>query len=332
METQIDYLSECKSSALYRCFLDHLPTKQLHNYIPLFVRHFEPIRLDVKRVLEIGVEAGTSLRMWADYFPNAEVVGFDIDPRCKIHETDRIKVTVGDQTKKKDLLEIPGYFDVIIDDGLHTQKSQIETFYILYREKMNRRGIYVVEDCEKRYQTIKYFKDLSNLINWWPETVHPSDWPKLNDLKPYLEEMGEQEAVENSDDAPPETERLSELQRFYVRHTIGVSIYRHIVFIDRGNNPEDGTAYFRLNEQELVNQIGRDRQEFLDLPSPEPEVGTGTGVSAVAVSGSHDAEFETRARDNASSTTDSGATDGDTERAKIGRSGFLERIGFSRRT
>ena len=59
----IDYISEKKSSQLYADILKHRPTKQLHNYNPLFVRHFEAVRLDVRRVLEIGVEAGTSLRM-----------------------------------------------------------------------------------------------------------------------------------------------------------------------------------------------------------------------------------------------------------------------------
>ncbi|MEM7045707.1 MAG: class I SAM-dependent methyltransferase, partial [Pseudomonadota bacterium] len=257
MDKVVDYLTESKSSELYKCFLEHRPTKQLHNYIPLFVRHFEPVRLDVTRVLEIGVEAGTSLRMWADYFPNAEIVGFDIDPRCKIHETDRIKVIIGDQTKEDDLRRMPGAFDIIIDDGLHTQKAQMETFAFLYREKMSRRGIYVVEDCEKRVQTINYFKNLANMINWWPDDVHPSDWPKLNDLEAYLQ----------TDSASPEAGD----DRFYVRHTVGVSIYRHIIFVDRGDNPEDGTAHFRLNEKELCQKIGADRKEFLDLPGARPE-------------------------------------------------------------
>lgn len=247
MSEMIDYVSEAKGSQLYADFLNHLPTKQLHNYVPLFVRHFEPCRMTVQRVLEIGVEAGTSLRMWRDYFPNAEIWGFDIDPRCKSQESDRIKVVIGDQTKEMDLNTLPGNFDIVIDDGLHTQDAQIKTFLFIFREKMAERGIYVVEDCEKRFRTIDFFKNLGNLINWWPEDVLPRDWPKLNDLTQHL-------AASN----------LSRQDQFLIRYTLGVSIYRHIIFVDRGRNPEDGTASFRLNEPNLVADVGRVRQQFLD--------------------------------------------------------------------
>ena len=90
MLEMIDYVNEAKGSRLYADFLNHLPTKQLHNYVPLFVRHFEPCRTTVRRVLEIGVEAGTSLRMWRDYFPNAEIWGFDID-----HDQRNAKRSIG---------------------------------------------------------------------------------------------------------------------------------------------------------------------------------------------------------------------------------------------
>ena len=65
-------------------------------------RYFERYRLKKIKVLEVGVEAGTSLRMWKEYFPNAEIHGFDIDEACKIHEKDRIRVHIGDQRSKED--------------------------------------------------------------------------------------------------------------------------------------------------------------------------------------------------------------------------------------
>ena len=47
-------------------FLDHYEEK------------FESIRNDITKVLEIGVETGRSHRMWLEYFPNANIYGFDI--------------------------------------------------------------------------------------------------------------------------------------------------------------------------------------------------------------------------------------------------------------
>ena len=40
-------------------------------YIPYYEERFEPIRFDVKNILEIGVHTGQSHRMWLEYFPNA---------------------------------------------------------------------------------------------------------------------------------------------------------------------------------------------------------------------------------------------------------------------
>ena len=49
----------------------------LHHYLNFYERFLSPIRSDVKKVLEIGVLFGQSVKMWRDYFPNAQIVGFD---------------------------------------------------------------------------------------------------------------------------------------------------------------------------------------------------------------------------------------------------------------
>ena len=61
----------------------------VHGYTRLYETHFASRRPTVRRLLEIGVgginswhgyettEGGQSLRMWRDYFPNAEIVGID---------------------------------------------------------------------------------------------------------------------------------------------------------------------------------------------------------------------------------------------------------------
>ena len=131
---------------MFDIFLKHLPTKQGHNYNPVFERYFERYRLKKLKVLEVGVEAGTSLRMWKDYFPNAEIHGFDIDEACMVHEDERIRVHIGDQRSEADLMALPGDFDIIIDDGMHSIDSQINTFKILFQNKMKDQGIYAVED------------------------------------------------------------------------------------------------------------------------------------------------------------------------------------------
>ena len=226
-------------------FRKHLPTKQGHNYAPLYERHFSRVRLDARRVLEIGVQAGTSLRLWKDFFPNAKIYGFDIDPRSREHIEDRIEIVVGDQTDPADLNALPDGFDVIIDDGLHTAASQLATFRSLYRTKLGKRGIYVVEDIGEDgvgpTPVLTFFSRLSALLNFWPRSLSYAKWSSFDTADWFGKEIDE----------------LSDEDAYFVKNTLGVAIYRHIVFVDKGRNPEDGQAAFRTRHRDLWRATGQ---------------------------------------------------------------------------
>ena len=75
---------------------------------------------------------GASLRLWKEYFPNAEVYGADIDKRILLEE-DRIKTFYVDQTNAESVNSMwneieRDNFDIIIDDGLHTAEAAITLF------------------------------------------------------------------------------------------------------------------------------------------------------------------------------------------------------------
>src|SRR5438067_9360832 len=53
-----------------------------HNYTPTYHHMFGTRRLSVRNVLEIGVNYGPSLRMWEEYFPNADIYGLDSNTAC----------------------------------------------------------------------------------------------------------------------------------------------------------------------------------------------------------------------------------------------------------
>mgnify|MGYP000120825753 FL=1 len=101
------------------------PSKIQHNYLPLMDLHLSPTRLEVKKVLEIGVQTDRSVKMWEEYFPNAEIYGLDIDKSCKEYEKGRIKIIIGDQNSQACLEKLPNDFDIIIDDGSHIEKHVI---------------------------------------------------------------------------------------------------------------------------------------------------------------------------------------------------------------
>lgn len=117
-----------------------------HNYLKHYDRIFTPIRDQHLILLEIGVWEAASLRMWKEYFPNAEIVGIDIEDKSHYKE-DRITTMVRDQSNVDDLLDVTQTFDlnIIIDDGSHEAEHQILSFNTLF-PYLKPDGYYIIED------------------------------------------------------------------------------------------------------------------------------------------------------------------------------------------
>lgn len=120
------------------------------HYGRIYDLHFAHRATAVTRILEIGVDHGGSLQLWKQVFPNAQIVGLDINPACKAYEEDRISIVTGDQTDIK-LLTSLGEFDVVIDDGSHDRNHQSLSFNALWG---NTRMVYLIEDCHGPYPAI----------------------------------------------------------------------------------------------------------------------------------------------------------------------------------
>ncbi|MDC1169972.1 hypothetical protein OAT35_01210 [Candidatus Pelagibacter sp.] len=81
-------------------------------------------------VVEIGVKDGGSLFMWQKLFPNAKIIGIDLNIECKKFEKDGFFIEIGDQSSKKfwkNFFYKHQNVDIIIDDGGHTNIQQIIT-------------------------------------------------------------------------------------------------------------------------------------------------------------------------------------------------------------
>lgn len=140
-----------------------------HGYTPHYYSLFKDIRNSVKMIFEMGIgyykgiekadltydpglkrwyQRGASLKMWRDFFPNAQVVGADVQPATLFKEK-RIKTYLCDQTNEKqvrDLLKIIGKkIDIFIDDGSHNKDHQVllaETALPFLKKDV----IYIIED------------------------------------------------------------------------------------------------------------------------------------------------------------------------------------------
>lgn len=101
---------------------------------------------EFKKILEIGVFYGASLKMWSDYFPNANIIGCDIDDKTQ-YDTDRISTLKIDQGNRNDLTSLinDNKPDLIIDDGSHMICHQLLTIGVLF-PYLKSGGYYILED------------------------------------------------------------------------------------------------------------------------------------------------------------------------------------------
>ena len=133
----------------------------MHNYDVMYTKYLSRVRREVKKILEIGLGCnmaygpGASARLWRDYLPRATIFEAEYDAQCVkawSREISELNVTtlVGDQsdtaTLKKWIRDSGGEFDVIIDDGGHTNMQMYNSFIVLFSHALKPGGIYFIED------------------------------------------------------------------------------------------------------------------------------------------------------------------------------------------
>jgi SAM-dependent methyltransferase len=107
---------------------------------------FVPIADSVSNVLEIGIQYGPSIKLWRDFFPNAQIYGADIEKLVDFSNEERIITYYGNAYTKTFVNSLEdGKFDIVIDDGPHTYESMV-FFLQNYLSKVKPGGYLVVED------------------------------------------------------------------------------------------------------------------------------------------------------------------------------------------
>lgn len=148
-----------------------------HNYTPVYYEMFKDKRNSIKKVLEMGIgyyktmqqvavifdkglkrfyHRGASLKMWRDFFTNAQIYGADITPEALIGD-ERITTFLCDETKKEDIEDLVRQtgadIDIFIDDGSHRWRNQVflaKTILPL----LNKKVIYIIEDVRFPQQVV----------------------------------------------------------------------------------------------------------------------------------------------------------------------------------
>jgi 2-polyprenyl-3-methyl-5-hydroxy-6-metoxy-1,4-benzoquinol methylase len=117
---------------------------QLGYYDHFYEEHFKPYLNSPINILEIGIRGGGSIKIWKEYFhPDSNVYGGDIENFNPIDGTTCYKIDMYTQ-EALDLFE-DSYFDIVIDDGIHTYES-FQKVMDLYYSKIKPKGVMIIED------------------------------------------------------------------------------------------------------------------------------------------------------------------------------------------
>lgn len=122
-----------------------------HCYTEVYERliaNLSPNRQAELSIGEIGVACGASLRMWANYLPNAKIEGFDIRPECATLCQDLENVTISIVDPRNTHRQ--GQYDLLIDDGSHISED-IVTTVVHCQNWVKSGGFYVIEDLGCTY-------------------------------------------------------------------------------------------------------------------------------------------------------------------------------------
>lgn len=168
----------------------HGTDKVANEYLLIYETYIREIRTSAKKVLEIGIAGGASLRMWQDYFPNATIVGMDHNKDyCNIVQN-LIHCICGDATKPESWDRIRhsfgDNFDLMVDDGFHTTADILTAFRYAF-PLVRSGGLYVVEDVGTSYNPI-YQRDnhhvggIKNAVEFFKTFV---DDINQNEKSPY---------------------------------------------------------------------------------------------------------------------------------------------------
>lgn len=135
-----------------------------HNYTLFYHALFQGVRDSSIDVFELGIgsnspwiasnmgldgKPGASLRAWKAYFPSARIRAADVDHSI-LFEEERISTFYCDSLDVSSIRSMwsmcdINQFDIMIDDGLHTARSNIN-FFESSIHKLKQGGVYIIED------------------------------------------------------------------------------------------------------------------------------------------------------------------------------------------
>jgi len=148
-------------------------SRHCHPYTIFYDKLFSPKKHEALEIAEIGILEGASLRMWQEYFPSANLYGFEysrgyLDNFLRKFDNSRITLAPIDVTNKESIegafTSINKLYDIIIDDSTHQFEDQLRVIEQTHRF-LKPGGILIIEDIFKCYNEMDYIHRLGGILD-----------------------------------------------------------------------------------------------------------------------------------------------------------------------
>jgi predicted O-methyltransferase YrrM len=146
--------------------------RHCHPYTLFYDGIFKNKKDEPLKIAELGILHGASILMWKEYFPNAELYGFDYDSNLinnfkQRFNNDRVTLSNIDVTNKDSIVtafsKLNILFDIIIEDTTHKFEDQIKVIENTY-QYLKPGGILIIEDIFKSYNENAYIHRLTPIL------------------------------------------------------------------------------------------------------------------------------------------------------------------------
>jgi SAM-dependent methyltransferase len=144
-----------------------------HPYTSVYNFIFSSLRYQKIKLAEIGILDNMSMVCWREYFPKAELFGFEFNPKylqlgkeSELKNTTYDYIDVRSESSIINCLDKHGKFDIIIDDSTHIFEDQIRFCKIAYKY-LTEGGILIIEDIFRNKDEENYEQALSEISKYF---------------------------------------------------------------------------------------------------------------------------------------------------------------------
>lgn len=144
-----------------------------HPYTAVYNILFSNIRYNKLNIAELGVLDSSSMKCWREYFPNANLFGFDWDKDClekgkdlKLYNTKYNFIDVKNPESLNNVLSEYEKFDIISEDTSHLFEDQINVCKIAHKY-LKPGGTLIIEDISRDRSEEDYAKELADINEYY---------------------------------------------------------------------------------------------------------------------------------------------------------------------